>query len=133
MISSMKKSRPSKACLISLGVLTKISTGKGRGIKSCEMAHDRSLLEAVAFITTSKSTSLSCVGAPYAYDPKRMILAGRSVRAMRRTAFGRVSYTGRSQPVGTMEASRNRVRFGRLGAGMDIVYLYHDYTLSGVL
>ena len=127
----MKKSRLSNACLISFGVLTKMSTGNGRGIKSCETAHDRSLLEAVVFITTNKSTSLSCVGVPYAYDPKRMILAGRSVRAMRRTAFGSVSDTGRSQPVGVMGGRRNRVRFGRLGADRDIVYLYPDYTLSG--
>jgi len=98
--------------VISFGVLTKMSTGKGRGIKSCETAHDRSLLEAEVFITTSKSTSLSGVGVPLAYDPNRMILSGRSVRAMRRTAFGKVSDTGRSHPVGTIGARRNRVRLG---------------------
>jgi len=47
----------------------------------------------------SKSTSLSDVGVPSAYDPKRMIFSGLSSATRRSTTRGKVSATGR-KPVG---------------------------------
>jgi len=57
---------------------------------------------------TSKSTSLSGVGVPYAYDPKRMIFSGLSSSAIHFTAFGNVCATG-GKPTGWIFLGRRNL------------------------